>query len=990
MMVFLSGCNCCGGGGGGPCNCQCKTGKFPNEITVTFDGPQGEQFKVDHPVYLEFSSTFGSGAEGTADAPGGDNTGPISNPKITKSGSGYAKFGRVEPNLTVSGGGGSGATFEPTLSASEYEGGFAYWFVSSISISGGTGYEEGDALTITASEGDTVVVPAGAKIGRERQPPAQENPFALTGGTGDPATASVWWTQNDEPSWRIDYISLESGGSGYLAEPQDFESRTFGKVLVALQLEDEDDVSEEAAELYGYMSRVAPTVSFTKMDSGEFGGTSGTGAVISLSLGEQGEDFFGYPVWGFTATIINGGSGYVEFTDYALFDITAPGGAFLTGGSSFLRVTGVDSNGSITSLGSGPGVYGWDGVLGAIEISNGGKYYHRGPFGVEVFDGGEYYRESPSVAPYVSEVTVAVRGGRGGSGAQVDAVVEDDTSKAKFGQIRELVLVSGGNGYSAWHIESCDCEWVEGESFGATYESPAFNFPRSVDPLGGCRRHGYLCYKHPFPTPNAYDDNGGLLGIRIYGDGFDVECPGVLHANWGIPGWDGGPVVGLAPDPFDSGPCFGVVNNGGHARPGRGVVQPNRFSFDGQEYPLLSASMAAEQAGTFAPYWSVSSVSVAAGLTVAGIYDGAPVSIYSNAHEGGAGTDYTGLDINDPGRSVAQGTAVVSGGELTGITVTDGGVFYNEYHSTPNPDPKIVDETRPAIVRPVNVGVIQLPPSDGTGAIIKAIVIDDTRDGDDFGNLTFQIESGGNGYLGGVSGEKKFRVQYCGPRLRPYFDAFFGCQATYIGDRLIENCNSFNFNAVVQEFEVNVSSAKVTGPTFQGSQKCCARTNCEQFFLPGTCRFPREITASVTIGGDYTDPVTGNPASISEEIESVVLSTGAFVYQPFAGPVCAAWLFPVTLLASGWHFQCTVSITSGENGFYAEASALLFKDFSIPTFPFSRRITFGETATDVANTIFAQDENRVATPGAGSYCPEELDGMEFDIGDGTVTITEVG
>jgi hypothetical protein len=126
-------------------------------------------------VWLQFSACIGSGAAGTVDAPRAaapcdieGMAGPITGATVTNGGSGYARLGRVQPTVTASAAGGTGAAFSVTLAEESENLGDGcmpapYWSVASVSVTnGGSGYSDGVAVTFSAASGDTTVEAAKA------------------------------------------------------------------------------------------------------------------------------------------------------------------------------------------------------------------------------------------------------------------------------------------------------------------------------------------------------------------------------------------------------------------------------------------------------------------------------------------------------------------------------------------------------------------------------------------------------------------------------------------------------------------------------------------------------------------------------------------------------------------------------------------------------------------------------------------------------------
>lgn len=236
------------------CNCAC--GRLPSVITVTVTGAGQDAREMICP--LSFSSKFGSGAQGYATNPGGipypapdtwkiycteacdglgcDNgifyqlrtgksvdAGPLSGIRLSSGGSCYAKFGRVAPSLTASGVG-TGAVFQVQTTASQDANGFAYWAVSSISVSGGQGYADNSAVVITADGRDTVETAAVARVRTQRTEPTVElvmySPSAP--GTGAVLRPVLTMVPAGEAcdigvTWRLDSVEILSPGSGYVA-----------------------------------------------------------------------------------------------------------------------------------------------------------------------------------------------------------------------------------------------------------------------------------------------------------------------------------------------------------------------------------------------------------------------------------------------------------------------------------------------------------------------------------------------------------------------------------------------------------------------------------------------------------------------------------------------------------------------------------------------------------------------------------------------------
>jgi hypothetical protein len=155
------------------------------------------------------------GATAEASVGGGQVTGIT----VTNSGEGYAReiFTRTEPGMTVtlSGGAGSGAVLEATLTQSG-AGESATWGVSSVAVnSGGTGYAGNEAVVFTPEEGATTDYPASAYIVVGRVEPTVT--ASVSGGSD--AVLSVVLAQSTDWNglaiWYVESVTVVNGGTGY-------------------------------------------------------------------------------------------------------------------------------------------------------------------------------------------------------------------------------------------------------------------------------------------------------------------------------------------------------------------------------------------------------------------------------------------------------------------------------------------------------------------------------------------------------------------------------------------------------------------------------------------------------------------------------------------------------------------------------------------------------------------------------------------------------
>jgi hypothetical protein len=194
-------------------------------------------------VTIEFEACFGNGASGTVEAPPATNPcdyaevgGAITSVTITNGGSGYALLGRVEPTISATVAGGSGATFSVSL-AQELEYAEAdgcvdvpYWVVDSVEVTAaGSGYSDGAEVTFSAAAGDTTIASAAGRAYVEIDEPVEQ--FSITSSGSGAVLEAVWealpdtdWldirTPNPCPAspkktYRLMSVNVVSGGSGY-------------------------------------------------------------------------------------------------------------------------------------------------------------------------------------------------------------------------------------------------------------------------------------------------------------------------------------------------------------------------------------------------------------------------------------------------------------------------------------------------------------------------------------------------------------------------------------------------------------------------------------------------------------------------------------------------------------------------------------------------------------------------------------------------------
>jgi hypothetical protein len=380
-------------------------------------------------INFGFESCFGEGAAGRVTEPGGEpgeDDGPISAIELTSGGSGYALRARTAPTLSVTGDG-IGAEF--TLTTSEVAGdcGIPHWKITGVTVKGGTGYVQGEALTIGLLEDEFEDVAASLTLNTVRAAPTLT--ATVEGGSGATLTVTSTSDGGSPETFSITAISVGSGGSGY-------SDRAAVSIVLG-----SGDVEQTPAAAIARTVRTQPTITATAQ-------AGGTGASLTVSL-TQSTDGEGRPVWGVTAVSVgSGGTGYTV-NDQITFVVTVGQVSSLAAA----RVSTVGGAGEITAVVvDSPGeAFVPSGQVDVVVLTSGGAYYKETPSTVTVNNGGEYYRETGG-APYVAGVTVTINqiSPSAGSGGIVAVSVVDDTASPSFGVLTGLTISDAGTAYLAW------------------------------------------------------------------------------------------------------------------------------------------------------------------------------------------------------------------------------------------------------------------------------------------------------------------------------------------------------------------------------------------------------------------------------------------------------------------------------------------------------------------------------------------------------------
>jgi hypothetical protein len=579
-MTILPNCApCCNTIGGDQC---CPTGILPESVTVTFEGNQGTQVEGPNLLYLNFSSCFGSKAEGVATGPGGDDPpGPISDATITNPGSGYAVLGRVEPTITLANQGDVEADVTVVLAEQKDDCGLSYWSITGLMIAdGGSGYVDNE-IQISIGVGDTVEIGAIGNITTKTSIPTLV--ASTQNGTGGEFSVSIVSNGDDPETWSIDSVLVTGTMSGYI----DGELVTFsGQNLVF-------DEPPEVSIVTGHLE---PEVEILVLFS-----DAGSGANITASIVSNGDT---PETWSIdSVTILDGGTGY-EPADFIVGRAVGPDGITL---QAFRANPDIDQNGSIVGMFiDWYGVfYKSDEVVSDIIISNPGRFYKGGVLsGLSLTSGGRYYRQDASVAPYVASIDVSVDQlwYDDGFGAVIEASVNSDTSSPTFGQITSLTVVNGGDGYIGWiWLYSCDCDWVWGENAGTDYSITAYRQQDIETGNKSCTYLGYRCFVEGGALPWSQTFSTPLVALELSSaltDMIRIPFSAFSSTPAGWPGRHNGPLNIQEYDGF-----YYIAEGVRWAVPGRVEVIPNRVSPGGAP---ASCTMAQGNFGIL-PYWYLTS-----------------------------------------------------------------------------------------------------------------------------------------------------------------------------------------------------------------------------------------------------------------------------------------------------------------------------------------------------------------------------------------------
>lgn len=260
---------------------------------------------------------------------------------------------RNEPTLEITAPTGSGATF--SVSYTKNGGPPPTWSIASISVTdGGTGYHNGDSLSVSLGEDDVESYSAYAVIRTGRLEPTLT--ASVSSDTGSDAVLAVSLNKISDyygDTWEVSDITITDGGTGY-AE--------YDPVTVA----ETDGPLSESGYFYAYVSSVDETGAITAITI-QYNGPyyKDDGIIASVDLWDGGSYYKddGVPV---SVSVEGGGVYYREDADAEPYvaDVTI----------SLYQTSPSDGTGAVLSavVGSDPDNQATFGKITAIMVDDGG------------------------------------------------------------------------------------------------------------------------------------------------------------------------------------------------------------------------------------------------------------------------------------------------------------------------------------------------------------------------------------------------------------------------------------------------------------------------------------------------------------------------------------------------------------------------------------------------------------------------------------------
>lgn len=390
---------------------------------------------------------------------------------------------RSQPTLSASVSGGTGAILSVTTSlniGSDPQ----TWGVSKVTVTGNTsGYTDDTPVVFSYGDNVTEQTKAQAYIATARYEPTIKASVPV--GSGAILSVNLNEIIPTPPNgrvWTISSVTINNGGSGYVDQD--------GVIFTVT-----DGTEATPASAFILTDRENPNL--TPYVWGANGVPAGSGAVLTATM-NQILDQSDRPAWEVSnINIVNGGENYVvgEYIWYTELD---PNG--IAGNPPYYvitidgwQITSVDNNGAITGLGIDPNI-GSNGVfyksygiieavnfaengggsyyknsseIGDIIVTNPGAYYYYTgiPTNIIIENGGEYYHPDANLPPIVANVVVTINQSMPseGTGAQLSAIVDTNTSSPTFGKITGISIDDGGDNYLAQRTLDPNINMMTGE-----------------------------------------------------------------------------------------------------------------------------------------------------------------------------------------------------------------------------------------------------------------------------------------------------------------------------------------------------------------------------------------------------------------------------------------------------------------------------------------------------------------------------------------------
>jgi hypothetical protein len=569
---------------------------------------------------------------------------------LPNAGLGYTNAGSI--SLTISGGGGSGASascvvYNQTIVAMTVtNGGSGYTTAPTIQIFGNSGGGSGASVVATVLGGVLTRISAGGGLGY-----TSPN-IAITGGGGSGATASATF-----PSTILTGMHVTNGGSGYSAAPAVYlQGLAGGPIATATAvISGGMVVSAYVGNGGAGYSSTAPIVVLA--------GGGGSGATAACTTATYNAVSY---ISGITVT--NGGSGY-----------TSPP-IILFGGGAY-QATATMTGNAVSSI-----------SLSVTTLPNGGSNYSTLPIVWLVGGGGSGAMAQPTIAPtYLTGIAITNIGGGystnptitltdpTGTGAAVAASLGPVWTSSS--QVEPWICIPLSTAAAASDVFSYSAadSWITtygGNHTGATTNGFISNYTGMAEPAFQAAISGEVA---PGQTPMLLGVNlenpmatnyqlAGLSGNWLHrvrgGSGFVPECPGAVQPGYTVSEYYNDQIAFTF---FTSGNWTNQVDSTGVAlTAGPGV------------------------------YFSGAAGSGA--MAVCTVVNGAVTAISLTSGGSGYGSTTT-VTIWGPGGRGATATCTISAGAVNHITLTAGGSGYNSGLWT-----AMWDESNPA--QPSNCAIV--------------------------------------------------------------------------------------------------------------------------------------------------------------------------------------------------------------------------------------------------------------------------------------------